>query len=171
MADTTEIRVLVACPRHAGPLKTMADALAEGVIAAGGEVDVADTASVRPASLLDYHGYAFGSSTHYGMPSSSMAKLFDDSVMVHGRLAGRVATVFATERHVGGGGESTCKSLLSSCLVHGMMVFGSAQGGHFGPVAAGEPDEACRRQCRAQGERLATMARVLAYARRGEAFA
>jgi len=171
MGDTMEIRILVASARHAGAIKTMAEELAEGVRIAGGMVDVADVAAVRAANLLDYHGYAFGSPPQYGMPAATMAKLFDDSVMVHGRLAGRVATAFSCERHAGGGGESACLSILASCMVHGMMVFGSAQGGHYGPVATGEPDDACLRQCRAQGERLATMARVLACARRGEAFA
>jgi len=50
----------------------------------------------------------------------------------------------------------------SAMLIHGMVIQGTPQGDHYGPVAVGAPDERAAKQCRALGERVAELVDKLA---------
>jgi len=42
-------------------------------------------------------------------------------------------------------------------LIHGMIVPGSAEGDHYGPVSIGKPDERARAECRRLGKIVAEL--------------
>ena len=75
----------------------------------------------------------------------------------HGKLAGKVGGAFATCGVAGGGSESTVLDILHALLVHGMIVPGSATGGHYGPVCVGPPEEKTCVECERLGTRVAEL--------------
>lgn len=161
-----DCRILVAYHTATGSVKAMADAVGEGIREDGARPDLRDIAQVQAHDLLDYHGYILGSPTYYGQPAIHFRRLIDDSVVVHGRLAGRVGAAFSHSANAGGGNETTCLTLCHMLMVHGMLVLGSAQGDHYGPVSVGgPPTERDLAQCRVLGARVAKFARRLAEAR------
>jgi len=46
-------------------------------------------------------------------------------------------------------------------LIHGMIVQGTTEGGHYGPVAIGGPDEKTLKECRNSGKRVAILVKKL----------
>ena len=61
---------------------------------------------------------------------------------------------FATSHNLAGGNETTVMDIIESMLVHGMIVQGTADGDHYGPVALGVPDRRAEIQCRALANRV-----------------
>ena len=91
-------------------------------------------------------------------PAAEVKKLLDDSVGLHGQLAGKVGGAFSSSANVGGGNETTVMALIQALLIHGMVVQGSASGDHYGPVAIGDLDDRSRGQCAALGRSIAALA-------------
>lgn len=149
--------ILVVYHSRSGNTEAMAKAVAEGVCAGGVEAVLRRPNEVRADDLLEYEGMAVGSPAYYGMPAAEIMQLFDDSVTIHGQLAGRPGIAFSSAGNLGGGGETVCMGILQMMLVHGMVALGHARGAHYGPVSVGHPDEAALTQCRAVGEALAKM--------------
>ncbi len=80
-----------------------------------------------------------------------------------------MGAAFSHSSSAGGGNETTCLALCHMLMVRGMLVLGSAQGDHYGPVSVGgAPTDRDLDQCRVLGERVAKFARRLAEARRAE---
>ena len=77
---------------------------------------------------------------------------------VYGEFAGKVGGAFASVGGIGGGGETTLRALIDALLIHGMILEGCHQGGHFGPVAVNKPDERAAKECRLLGGRVANLA-------------
>lgn len=162
VAPKTEARLLVAYQSMTGNLQSMAEAVAEGSRDAGATVDLRPIDTVDPRDMLDYDGFIFGSPTYYGQPAAAFRQLIQDSVVVHGRLVGRLGAAFAHSSCAGGGNETTCLTLCHMFMVHGMLVMGAAQGAHYGPVSVGTPTERDFAQCRDHGARAARYALLLA---------
>lgn len=154
-------KVLVVYYTRSGATERMAELVAEGAKEAGAQVTLKKVQDVRPEELLDYDGIIMGSPTYYGLMSAEMKKLIDDSVKFHGRLTGKVGGAFSSSANIGGGNETTIRSILDAMLIHGMIVQGTAMGDHYGPVAIGKPDERAANQCRALGKRVAELAKKL----------
>ncbi len=150
-------RILVTYYSRTGNTEEMAKHVAEGVEAAGVECEVKPVTDVEPGSLIGYDGFVIGSPVYYGMPAAEIFSLFDESVILHGRLAGRAIGAFSSSGNVGGGNETTCMAILQMGLVHGMVAVGTAQGDHYGPVSVKSPDDRARTQCVAQGKRVAEL--------------
>jgi NAD(P)H dehydrogenase (quinone) len=125
-------------------------------------VDLRRVQDTPAADLVDYDGIIAGSPTYYGLMSAELKRLFDDSVKHHRRLSGKVGGAFTSSGNIGGGNETTLMSILQAMLIHGMVVQGTPDGDHYGPVAIGPPDERAAGQCRALGRRVAELARKLA---------
>lgn len=149
--------ILVVYHSRSGNTEAMAEAVVEGVRAAGVEADLRRPHEVKADELPGYEGIAAGSPAYYGMPAAEIMQMFDDSVVVHGQLAGRPGIAFSSAGNLGGGGETVCMGILQMMLVHGMVALGHARGGHYGPVSVGHPDGKVLEQCRAVGEALAKM--------------
>ncbi len=154
--------VLVAYYSRTGNTKTMAEEIARGAQEAGAHVDLLAIETLTPESLLAYQAIVLGSPDYYGLMAAPLKKLLDDTVKLHGQLAGKIGGAFASSANIGGGNETTILSIIQALLVHGMIVPGVAVGDHYGPVAINAPDERAVRQCRKYGKLIAALAAKLA---------
>ncbi|HHJ14758.1 MAG TPA: NAD(P)H:quinone oxidoreductase [Gammaproteobacteria bacterium] len=126
-------------------------------------------------------GLALGSPTRFGNMAAAMKHFIDStsSVWLAGELAGKPAAVFTSTSSLHGGQETTLLSMMLPLLHHGMLIAGlpysetdllhtEAGGTPYGPSHLAGTDaslpltEAELRLCRAQGRRLAEIARKLA---------
>ena len=148
-------KVLIVYYSKTNNTRQMASMIAEGVKSAGAECEIKRVEDIDTMNLVDFDGIIVGSPAYYGLPASAIKEMFDNSVALHGRLEGKVGAAFASSANCGGGSETTCLSILQMMLVHGMLVTGSAQGSHYGPVSVGVPDETVEKVCRNQGEVVA----------------
>jgi NAD(P)H dehydrogenase (quinone) len=140
-----------------GNTKKMAQSVAQGVKEEGVEVVIKKAEEASPEDFLKWEGIIVGSPTYYGLLASAIKGLFDESVKYHGRLEGKVGGAFASSGNIGGGNETTLLSILEMMLIHGMVVQGTSQGDHYGPVSIGSPDERVKSQCIALGKRVARL--------------
>jgi NAD(P)H dehydrogenase (quinone) len=150
--------ILVAYYSRSGNTRTMAEEIARGAQQAGAKVDVRGVENVTVDSLLTYDAIVLGSPDYYGNMAAQVKKLLDDSVKLHGQLAGKIGGAFSSSANIGGGNETTILSMLQALLVHGMVVPGVATGDHYGPVAINAPDDRSLRQCRNYGKLIAELA-------------
>jgi len=154
-------RVLVAYYSSTGNTEKMAQLVAEGVRSAGVDVTLKSVSDVKAEELLEYEGIIFGSPTYYGSMAWEMKRLLDESVKFHGQLAGKVGGAFSSSANIGGGNETTILDILHAFLIHGMVVEGTAQGDHYGPVAINAPDRRSSPQCEALGKRVGELVKKL----------
>jgi len=155
-------KVLVVYYSRTGNTEKMAQCVAEGAKIDGVDVELKKVDDTEADELLDADGIIVGSPVYYGLPSAEIKQLFDESVRFHGRLTGKVGGAFASSANIGGGNETTVVGILQMMLIHGMIVQGTADGDHYGPVAIGAPDERSTPQCTALGRRVAELAKRLA---------
>lgn len=145
-----------------GNTEKMAEFVAQGVKEEGIEVELKKVEDTTLEDLLGWHGIIVGSPTYYGLAAAPIKDLFDRSVKYHGELEGKVGGAFSSSANIGGGNETTVLSILQMMLIHGMIVWGSPKGNHYGPVSIGVPDERVRTQCRILGKRVAELVKKLA---------
>ena len=130
-----------------GHIEAMAEAVAEGVRAAGGEADirrVAETASDAvvaaahfktdtahpllsdPKELANYDAIIVGTPTRFGRMSSQMAAFWDTAggVWAQGWLTGKVGAAFTSSASQHGGQETTLFSTITNLLHFGMTIVG-----------------------------------------------
>lgn len=150
--------VLVVYHTETGNTGEMAELVGRGAEDAGAEVDVREVDEVGAEDLLDYDAIIAGTPTYYGQMSAPMKELFDESVQFHKQLTGKVGGAFTSSANIGGGNETTILGILEAMLIHGMVVQGTANGDHYGPVAIGSPDERASEQAVELGERVANLA-------------
>lgn len=158
---TNKLKMLVGYYSRSGNTKKMANLIARGVIKEGVDAVVKDVRRVKPSELLKYHGFIIGSPTYYGMMSAEVKKFFDDSVKVHGRLAGRVGGAFTSSGGTACGAETAILSILKAFQIHGMIVQGDASDCHYGPAALGAPDKKAAVICEIYGHKIARLAKKL----------
>ncbi|HOQ63603.1 MAG TPA: NAD(P)H:quinone oxidoreductase [Clostridia bacterium] len=144
------MKVLVVYYSMYGHIKTMADAIAEGVRSAGAEVAVrrvpetlspeilaklgaeasaAAQAGVPVATvdeLPEYDAIIFGTPTRFGNMCAQMRAFLDATggLWARGALVGKVGSVFASSATQHGGQESTILSFHTTLLHHGMVLVG-----------------------------------------------
>lgn len=142
----TDIKVLIVYDSRTGNVEEMADAVKEGVAAAGGEVTIKRADEIDAATLPLYDAYAFGSPTHCGTMSAKMNDFFNNKLHKHwGKLDHKVAVAFTSSGGLGGGNEITLTHLLSVILNFGMITFGVPDYVsrdvtlHYGAVAIKKP--------------------------------
>jgi NAD(P)H dehydrogenase (quinone) len=155
------VKILVSYYSRSGNTKRMAELIAEGVKKEGVDVDLKDVKDVDPDDLLDYEGIILGSPTYYGACAAPMKELIDKSVKHHGKLEGKVGGAFTSSGNLAGGNETTIINILQMLMIHGMIVKGNPNGGHYGPVAVGEPDESAEEECIAYGRKMAKLTKRL----------
>ncbi len=153
--------ILVAYYSRSGNTQSMAKVIADEIINCGLTCDLRDVKDVEIPELLSYKAMIVGSPAYYGLPAAEIIKFFDESVGLHGRLEGMVGSAFSSAGNIGGGAETTCLSILQMMMVHGMIVTGSARGGHYGPVSIGEPDEMAIKHCRNQARRVVDTVKIM----------
>ncbi len=140
----------------------MAEAIAAGVRqVTGAVVEVKPVSAVQARDLVGYDAIVLGSPTYYGSMAAEVKKLLDDSVVLHGQLAGKVGGAFASSANVGGGNETTILDILHALMIHGMVVPGLHSGDHYGPVAVGDLDDRARDNCERYGKVVGELAAKL----------
>ena len=139
-------KVLVLYYSSYGHIETMADAVAEGVRAAGAEVDVKRVPELvpeevarpsgykldqaapigQPADLVGYDAIIVGTGTRYGRMTSQMANFWDQTggLWAQGKLIGKVGAAFTSTATQHGGQETTLLGIHTNLLHHGMVIVG-----------------------------------------------
>ena len=155
------IKVLVAYYSKSGHTKKMAEFAAKGVKDEGAEVTLKTVEELLPDELIGYDGIIFGSPTYYGQMAFQVKKLIDESVILHGKLDGKIGGAFTSSANLGGGNETTVLSILQAFLIHGMVIEGSSKNDHYGPVSIGAPDKRAEKQCVDLGRRVVKLAKKI----------
>ncbi|OQA90898.1 MAG: Flavodoxin [Elusimicrobia bacterium ADurb.Bin231] len=148
------IKVLIGYYSRTGNTKKMADFVAKAVLDEGAEVSVKPVTEILPDELISYDGIILGSPTYYGLPAAEVKKLLDESVILHGKLDGKVGGAFTSSGNLGGGNETTILAIIEAFLIHGMIIQGTSKNDHYGPVAIGAPDKRAEKQCHELGKRV-----------------
>lgn len=196
-------RILIVYYSATGSVYRLAEAIAEGAGAAGAAVRLRRVAELAPedavqsnpdwaahrdatthieeATLDDLewaNGYALGTPTRYGTPSSQLKQFLDSagSLWNEGRLSNKVATSFVSSAEHHGGQESTILGLNNLLYHWGTLIVppgytddcvyeagGNPYGVSWGAGYPSKmPDEITLASARYQGRRLATFADIVA---------
>ena len=154
-------KILIVYYSRTGNTKKMAQYVAEGVKKEKVEVVVKNVKDTTPNDLLNYEGIIMGSPTYYGGASAAIRDLIDKSVKFHGKLEGKIGGAFTSSGCIGGGNETTILSILTAMLIHGMVIQGTSDDDHYGPVAIEAPDKRAKENCIALGQRVARLVKKL----------
>ncbi|MFH2137071.1 MAG: flavodoxin domain-containing protein [Candidatus Omnitrophota bacterium] len=154
-------KALIAYYSRSGNTKKMAEEIAQSLKQEGLSVVCREITSVSAEELINFDVFIFGSPTYYGTMAYQVKKLLDESVILHGRLDGKIGAAFSSSANIGGGNETTVMDILYAFLIHGMILQGDAKGDHYGPVSIGAPDQRSIAQCRRLGQRVAGLAKKL----------
>lgn len=158
MTESDIKKIVIIYYSRTGNTKAMAEFFKEGALTVEGvSAEVVDVEAFDCERLLDYDAIVLGSPTYYGSMAYQIKALLDESVRFHGQLAGRVGGAFSSAANIGGGNETTINDMLNALLIHGMVIQGSEQGDHYGPVSIGAPDDRAEKYCRATGKRIADL--------------
>lgn len=161
------IRVLVLYDSWGGNTEKMALAVMEGIA----EVEEVEAVlkKVDDVNLDDLEGadgIIVGSPTFYGLMSGKLKALFDKSVQIHGKLAGKVGGAFTSSGGNASGAETTLLSILDAMLIHGMIVQGRHEHEHYGAAALGAPDKKAIESCKQLGKNVTELTVRLATRKR-----
>lgn len=115
-------------------VKKMAMKIAEGARGEGTEVTMKATDEAQADDLLGADAIILGAPSFYGGLPADMKRFIDQTFRLQGKLEGKVGAAFSSSEYLGGGSETTILALLTTLLFHGMIVQGSSQGYHFGPI-------------------------------------
>ncbi len=142
---------------RSGNTKLMAQTIADAMNEAGVSTECKPVVEASPEDMLEADAVVIGSPTYYGQMAASVKQFIDESVSKHGRLDRKVGGAFTSSVNVGGGNETTVRSILESLMVHGFIIEGDPQGDHYGPVSLGKPDDRAIKQCKRKGKRIAEL--------------
>jgi len=154
-------KALVSYYSRTGNTKKMAERIAEVLEAQGLEVDLKRVEDTAASDFPGYDCIVLGSPTYYGSMAAELKKLLDESVKFHGKLRGKVGGAFTSSANIGGGNETTVLDILNALLIHGMVLRGSHQYDHYGPVSIGRPDKRALDCCEAHAKNLAALTKKL----------
>lgn len=146
---------------RSGNTKHMAEMIAKAMAEGGLTTDCKSIDKVVVDDLLAYDAIVIGSPTYYGSMAAQIKQLFDDSVVKHGQLDGKVGAAFSSSANVAGGNETTVLSILEAMIISGMVIQGDPQGDHYGPVSIGKPDQRVEKLCARWGKRIAELTKKL----------
>ncbi len=159
-------RILLLYDSRGGLTEQLADAVAAGVVGAGGELVRRRVEDAEPAELLAADGIIIGSPNWSGM-TGKLKEWFDYSgdLWETGELAGKVGAAFTAGYSRSGGIEATLFQLLHLLFAHGMVVVGlpwsetmRISGSYYGATAHGAVAAEDEAQARALGARVAELA-------------
>jgi len=145
-----------------GHTRKMAESIAKGARENECNVILKNISETKIEDLLSADAVIIGSPTYYGTMAAEVKGLLDESVKYHGKLKGKIGGAFASSGMIGGGNETTIMSILMALLIHGMIVQGNTEIGHYGPVAIGAPDDRANKECIKYGRRLGELTMRLA---------
>jgi NAD(P)H dehydrogenase (quinone) len=144
----------------------LADSVAEGIVAGGGECVRRRVDDAAPQDMLDADGMIVGSPNWSGV-TGKLKEWFDYSgdLWESGELTGKVGAAFTAGYSRSGGNEATLLQVLHLLFAHGMVVVGlpwtdtmRRSGSYYGATAHGAVTDEDRAQARALGQRVAELA-------------
>lgn len=162
-------RILLLYDSRGGLTEQLADAIEEGIAAAGAECVRRRVETATIPDVLACDGMILGSPNWSGM-TAKLKDWFDFSgdLWETGDLAGKVGAVFTAGYSRSGGIEATLLQLLHLLFAHGMVVVGlpwsgamRQSGSYYGATAHGAVTDDDREQARALGRRVAEVAEQL----------
>lgn len=155
-------KILIVYYSFTGNTEKMAKLVESGVKESGVPVATKRVEDIKKVDeLSEYDGIIIGSPTYYGTMAYQVKQLLDKSVAFHGKLEGRVGAAFSSSANIGGGNETTITDILNALLIHGMVIQGDPQGGHYGVVSIGAPDSRVEEECKRLGRRVASLVKRL----------
>lgn len=154
-------KMLIIYYSRTGNTEKMAQAVQNGVREEGIEVVLKKVEDAVPEELLGYDGIIVGSPCYFGTMVGEVKTFLDKSVSHFGKLKGKVGAAFASSGILGGGNETTVLDILKALLVHGMIIQGDTDTGHYGPVAIGAPDKKAQEECLKLGQRVARLVKII----------
>jgi NAD(P)H dehydrogenase (quinone) len=136
------MQVLILYYTKSNNTKKLAEAIAEGVSAAGAEPLLRNTDEVSKDDFRDSAGIIAGSPVYFGVMAAQLKKVFDDFVGLRREMEDKVGAAFATGNHHSGGKETTIFSILQCMMIYGMIIVGDPMdaSGHYGVACCKEPD-------------------------------
>ena len=153
-------KALVVYDSETGNTEKMAEAIGEGIRAAGLDVEVKHVDNTSLDALADADAIVLGSPTYFSTMTGKMKTFIDKSIELWpgkpGKLKDKIGAAFTACGGADGGNEMTLLGLIRAMLWHGMMIVGH-QSGASGAVSVGEPDEKCIAECKQFGQRIASM--------------
>ena len=152
---------LVVYYSKSGNTKTMAEIISNSMNDNGLQTDCKSVDKTKVDDLLAADAIVIGSPTYYGQMAAPIMQLFTDTVVKHGRLAGKIGAAFSSSANIGGGNETTILGILEAMLIHGMILQGDPQGDHYGPVSINSPDDRVLSQCKRLGQKIAELTKKL----------
>ena len=156
---TKTVNILIIYDSYTGNTGKLAQAVADGAKGvAGAKVTLKKADQVKLPDMLKADGIIVGSPAYYGLMTAKLKDLFDRSVKLHGRLAGKVGAAFTTAGGNATGAETTLLSILTAMLIHGMVVQGRSSEKHFGAACVGAPDAKAIKFGEELGKRTAVLA-------------
>lgn len=159
-------RILLLYDSRGGLTEQLADAITEGVAAAGSECLRRRVDDATVPDLLTADGIILGSPNWSGV-TGRLKEWFDYSGDLWEKrdLAGKVGAAFTAGYSRSGGIEATLLQLIHLMLAHGMVIVGlpwteamRESGSYYGATAHCQVTEADRAQARALGRRVAEVA-------------
>ena len=154
-------KILIAYYSVSGNTKKMAEKINTAIKDEGLEVVLKKIEDVTVKELTQYDGIILGSPTYYGTMAWQVKKLLDESVVLHGKLKGKVGGAFTSAANIGGGNETTISDILNAMLIHGMVIQGEPKGDHYGPVAIGSPEARAFECCERLAKNIAELVKRL----------
>ena len=150
-------RVLIVYHSKTGNTEEMSKAVEKGAHSQGVEVVRKRVEEAHVDELPAFDGIVIGSPTYFGNVSAEIKTFIDDSIKYYKKLKGKVGGAFSSCGILGGGGETTNLAILKALMIHGMVIQGTFDGGHSGPVSVGMPDAAKKIECEELGQRVAQL--------------
>ena len=150
-------KVLILYFSKSGNTEKMAHLIAEGVKRETVDVSVKPVKDTKLEELLNFEGVVIGSPTYFGSMAAEIKSFLDESDKIHGKLKGKIGGAFSSSANIGGGNETTVMSILKALLIHGMIIQGSANGDHYGPIAIEKPDKRSEKLCIEYGRMIAKL--------------
>ena len=155
-------KVIIIYDSQTGNTAKMAEFVKKGVEEEKLSCQIKKIKEATIEDLKNHQGIIIGSPTYYGQPSAKIKKLLDESVKFHGELEGKVGGAFSSSANIGGGNETTILGILEAFLIHGMIIQGTSNGDHYGPVSISRPDKRAEEECLDLGRRVAKLVKKLA---------
>jgi NAD(P)H dehydrogenase (quinone) len=126
------------------------------------EVTVKKVERTTPDDMLNADGIIMGSPTYFGGMSAKLKAVFDASIKVHKKLAGKVGAAFTSSGGTSSGAETTLLSILNAMLIHGMIVQGRADTQHYSAASVGTPKKKELECCEELGKNVSLLVAKLA---------
>ena len=142
------VKILILYYSRTGHTKKMAEEIYDELKGSDAKVDLIPVGELNYDTLPSYNAFIIGSPNYFGTMASEIKLFFDKSVKFYKKLNGKVGAAFTSEGMIGGGGDTVVLDILKACLVHGMVIKGYTNIGHYGPVAIQEPDERAKKEVR-----------------------